>query len=78
MPTEVVDLLSESVRRLEASVEAMRQQMEREHKALRESVMELEKRVHAIETHQRIVTWLTAPVCLAVGAVIRDVISKWL
>ena len=78
MPTEVVDLLSESVRRLESSVEAMRQQMEREHKALRESIMELEKRVAAIETHQRVVTWLGAPVCIAVGAVIRDVITKWI
>ena len=57
MSSEMVDFLADSVRRLEASLEAARLQMEREHKELREIVVELERRVHAVETQQRVTQW---------------------
>ena len=70
MPIEVVDMLKEGLDELRKEVSALRETMSREHRALAEKVAKL-------ESQHRLFLWLGAPVCLAAGAVVRDIVVRW-
>ena len=66
---EVQALILKRIDELHAEQKEQRKQMHAEHKSLGD-------RVTKIETQQRLLLWLIAPSCVAVGAVIRELLGR--
>ena len=71
MPVEVVDMLRDGLEEIRQDVANLRAQMSEEHRKLGERVAKLEQ-------HQRTLTWVLAPTCLAIGAAIRELLIRWI
>ena len=70
MPIEVVDMLKDGHDELRRVVEKLQETMSREHRELAEKVTKL-------ESQHRFMMWAGAPICIAIGAVVRDVVGRW-
>lgn len=66
-----------SLTEVRTEIREMRAQMAKEHSELRDKVIEVDKQMHTLHVHQRVMMWLGAPICLAVGAALREIIGKW-
>ena len=74
----MVDFLADSVRRLEASLEAARLQMEREHKELRQAVAEMDKRIQSLEQSEKITRWLFGGGGAVLALCLRELLVRYI
>ena len=81
MPIEAIDLLKEGLDEVKRSLASLEDSSRREVSELRETMSrkhrELAEKVTRLESQHRFMLWITAPVGLVIGAVLRDIIGRW-
>ena len=69
MPVEVIDMLRDSIDEVRTDVAKLRDQMTEEHKMLGERVSKIEEKL-------RNLLWIVGPVCIGIGAGIREILLR--
>ena len=79
MSVDAMDLLKEGLDEVKRSLASLEDSSRREVSELRETMSrehrELAEKVTRLESQHRFMMWLGAPVCIAIGAVVRDILG---